>query len=119
VKLKFQKFHPGSHQINTRTRRKKTKIEKKTKTEKKNIKKYPRTCTRACGTRVSETGTCMKHVGYSFEKKTHLPAVSVSALPAARRGHTRPIPAVPVSKPLLTTFPYLSNSGDLHSKQKI
>jgi hypothetical protein len=47
---------------------------------------------------VSETGTGMKRVGYNFEKKNRLP---VSAVPAARRGRTRPIPAVPVSKPLV------------------
>jgi hypothetical protein len=36
----------------------------------------------------------MKRVGYSFEKKNRLP------VPAARRGRTRPMPAVPVIKPL-------------------
>jgi hypothetical protein len=48
----------------------------------------------------------MKRIGYDFEKKnlftrarpTHLPAVSVPTLPAARRGCVRSVPTVPVSK---------------------
>jgi hypothetical protein len=72
---------------------------------------YPRTRTRgtrACGTRVPMTGTGMRQVGYDFEKKKpstrarriRLPAVPVPALPAARRGCTRSVPAVPASKSL-------------------
>jgi hypothetical protein len=70
------------------------------------VPEYPRTRTR--GTRVPATGTGMRRVGYGFEKKkpstcarrTRLPAVPVTALPAARRGCTRPVPAVPADKSL-------------------
>jgi hypothetical protein len=79
--IQISKISPSSHQINTRTRRKK----KKTETEKKqkHKKKYPRTCTPyPCrGTRVPETGTGMKRVGYSFEKKICLPVPAVPVYP--------------------------------------
>jgi hypothetical protein len=78
----------------------------------------PRICTRARGTRVPETGTCMKRVGYSFEKKsstcarpTRLPAAPVLALSAARRGCARPVPAVPVSNSLMDTS---GERGNVH-----
>jgi hypothetical protein len=42
-------------------------------------KKNPSTRTRARGTRVPETGTGMKRVGYGFEKKTRLTIVTILA----------------------------------------
>jgi hypothetical protein len=67
---------------------------------------YPRTRTRR--TRVPATGTGMRRVGYGFEKKnpstrarrTRLSAVPAPAVLAARRGCTRPVPAVPADNPL-------------------
>jgi hypothetical protein len=49
--------------------------------------------------------TSMRRVWYGFEKKTHLPvpAVPVTALPAARRGCTVPVPAVLAGKSLVST----------------
>jgi hypothetical protein len=105
VKFKFQKFPPRftSDQYpyppkKKQKQKKKQKTETEKKIEKKNKnrkkikteKKYPRTRTRrtrARGTRVPETGTGMKQVGYNFEKKNVYPC---PLYPSTHRARARP-----------------------------
>jgi hypothetical protein len=76
-----------------KNRKKKTKTGKKAKQK----KKKPRICTRVRGTRVSETGTDMKQVGYSFEKKNVYPC---PPYPSTRRACDRPTRRPPRSYPV-------------------
>jgi hypothetical protein len=84
--IQISKIPPGSHQINIRTPTRR----------KKNIKNTLVPVPIVSVPVVLEMGTSMKRAGYNFEKKKNRLSV-----PAVRRGRTRPIPAVPVSKPLV------------------